>query len=799
MRFYISNKNAVRNNLTQKMNNPFNTVTWSLTHSVIGRFALNNFSVALVMAALVINAWGQPASANLAGKVVEDLTGNGISADDLPVASRALRLFRDNGDGVFNAVTDELVRSDTTRRDGSYAFRSLTPGTYFVQQELPARWVQTIPSALESDPIVTPAECGPAPAERNDTVLTAVATGLTAGSLGTYLARGEIGDNNYHELDVDLFAVQLTAGSLLRADLDAVAFGSLLDPILRIFDGAGRPVAADDDAIGGGADSHIDFYAPTNGMYYVGVSGWINVFYDPLIGGSGAFGQSLGEYTIEIQVDPQPRATPLRVTLAASEQRTDAHLVSSRFGSITGKMFLDINGSGQQDPGEPGMDNQPVALWYQGTIFGLMPTRSLDLNGDDVLDPVTEAGFYSFEGLLPDAYEVNNLFFFGLGLPGWTQVFPSLDQGDLSCIGEVSSGPSSDPGVTGLIPDLTVDLEHGLCDWFVIGNLLHFGQATPNIGLGPMDLVGGPDLGNGSQIVFQRIYQDTALTSYIDIEAGTFTSHPEHGHIHFDDYARYSLRQALPDTNGDGTLEVGAMVAGGQKTSFCLVDVEAYDLTLPNASPTASPYGCGTVQRISVGWMDVYEPYTPGQQIDITGVAPGQYWLEAVVDPDNHLRESNENNNVGRTLVSLGVGAPNARPGSHGVQVVSGKTAADRNFALFQLISLSGQVFEDRNRDGQQNNKEHGLEGWIVFLDQNGDGVLNNPEGNGLPTALAMEPWAITDNQGNYNFAQRGPGTYAVRLVPRAGWTQITANPAPVSARSGQNVSGLNFGLANGN
>jgi hypothetical protein len=118
-------------------------------------------------------------------------------------------------------------------------------------------------------------------------------------------------------------------------------------------------------------------------------------------------------------------------------------LASSRFGSITGKIFVDINGSGQQDPGEPGMDNQAVALWYQGTIFGLMPTRSLDLNGDDVLDPVTEAGFYSFEGLLPDAYEVNNLFFFGLGLPGWTQVFPSLNQGALSCIGEVSSGPST--------------------------------------------------------------------------------------------------------------------------------------------------------------------------------------------------------------------------------------------------------------------------------------------------------------------------------------------------------------------
>ena len=136
---------------------------------------------------------------------------------------------------------------------------------------------------------------------------------------------------------------------------------------------------------------------------------------------------------------------------------------------------------------------------------------------------------------------------------------------------------------------------------------------------------------------------------------------------------------------------------------------------------------------------------------------------------------------------------------SVGVQVVSGQTAGNRDFALFQLISISGQVFEDQNHDGKQNNKEHGLNGRIVFLDLNGDGVLNNPEGNGLPTALAKEPWAFTDNQGNFQFADRGPGSYAVRVVPQAGWTQTTINPAPIAARSGQNVSGINIGLASSN
>src|SRR6266705_6808259 len=138
------------------------------------------------------NARAQQATATISGKVLEDLTGNVISADDASISGRTIRLYRDNGDLLFNASTDTLVKTDTTRRDGTYAFRNLTAGTYFVQQDLPARWVQSVPRAVEPDPIVTPAQGGPAPTERNDTIATAVVTGLSPGTPGTYLARGEI-------------------------------------------------------------------------------------------------------------------------------------------------------------------------------------------------------------------------------------------------------------------------------------------------------------------------------------------------------------------------------------------------------------------------------------------------------------------------------------------------------------------------------------------------------------------------------------------------------------------------------
>jgi hypothetical protein len=707
-----------------------------------------------------------------------------------------VRLFRDNGDNVFNPASDTLVKNETTGRDGSYSFRNLAAGTYFVQQDLPLFWVQNVPQSAEQDEVITPAQCGQAPAERNDSIFTPVATGLSPATPGTYIACGVLGDNNFHAFDVDMFAVEVNAGGLLQVDLDAAAFGSPLDSILRIFDATGHPVALNDDEIGAGLDSHLEFYAPRAGAYYVSVSGVPRAGYDPLIEGSGVAPGSTGEYTIEIKVVPQPAANPMAVRLAQSEQRTDIDLASFRVGAITGQMFVDNNGNGLQDPGEPGFNGQSVFLDYQGTFSGSDRTRSIDLNGDGAIDPATESGWYSFESLRPGIYIAQTRFASGSGPAGWMQVAPSLDRAALPCIGEVSSGPASNPGVPGLLPDLTVDLIHGLCDRFIIANVLHFGQATPNIGLGPMELRAGEDLGNGTQVVNQRIYQDAALNSFIDVPAGTFTFHPEHGHIHFDDYAQFSLRQALPDSNGDGLPEVGAVVAGGLKTSFCLVDVAPYDLTLPNAAQQESGFGCGGVQRISVGWEDIYSPTTLGQQIDLSGLAPGQYWLEAIVDPDNHLLESNENNNVGRALINVGLGGPEDPVGAHGVLLTSGQTAAHRDFAIFQLISISGQVFEDLNANGQQNNKEHGLDGWVVFLDLNGDGVLNNPEGDGLTTALAKEPWAITDNQGNFQFSDLGPGTYAARLVPKSAWTQTTANPPPIAARSGQNVSGVKFGLA---
>ena len=70
--------------------------------------------------------------AAVSGLVFDDFSGNGYDSGE-EVASAALSLYRDNGDGVFQQSSDECS-STTTGVDGRYAFNRLTAGEYFVFQ-----------------------------------------------------------------------------------------------------------------------------------------------------------------------------------------------------------------------------------------------------------------------------------------------------------------------------------------------------------------------------------------------------------------------------------------------------------------------------------------------------------------------------------------------------------------------------------------------------------------------------------------------------------------------------------------
>ena len=127
--------------------------------------------------------------------------------------------------------------------------------------------------------------------------------------------------------------------------------------------------------------------------------------------------------------------------------------------------------------------------------------------------------------------------------------------------------------------------------------------------------------------------------------AGAFEYHPAHEHMHFNDFALYTLQ---PVNAPGGSLRTGA------KTTFCVMDTTIVNLGLPGAPRQAFYSRCGRdLQGMSVGWGDTYGAHLAGQEIDFTGNADGIYQLKIEADPKKVLVESNENDNLSCVLLSI--------------------------------------------------------------------------------------------------------------------------------------------------
>ncbi len=100
-------------------------------------------------------------------------------------------------------------------------------------------------------------------------------------------------------------------------------------------------------------------------------------------------------------------------------------------------------------------------------------------------------------------------------------------------------------------------------------------------------------------------------------------------------------------------------------------------------------------------------------------------------------------------------------------------------------ISISGDVWEDLDGNGNRSLDEPGLLGWTVYVDTNNDAALT-----------AGEPSAITDAVGNYSLTGLTHGNYNIRQVLQTGFTPTD----PVSGfyfqtlRNGDTISGIDFG-----
>lgn len=214
-------------------------------------------------------------------------------------------------------------------------------------------------------------------------------------------------------------------------------------------------------------------------------------------------------------------------------------------------------------------------------------------------------------------------------------------------------GAGSAAAQSDLLPDIIINpqnLYDNSIEFSGSQRQLRLSNGTANIGNGRLHLYGSTTYPDNTQDVVQRVYRSDG--TYWERVAGKFIYHPTHNHIHFENWCNYNLRTVLP---GDG---VGPIVASGGKTSFCILDLQVFDTSIPGYTPGGNYRSCGTTtQGLTPGWMDIYSKNLDGQYIDITGIADGQYWLESVVDPANAVLEADETNNVARIKVTIGAGS----------------------------------------------------------------------------------------------------------------------------------------------
>lgn len=183
--------------------------------------------------------------------------------------------------------------------------------------------------------------------------------------------------------------------------------------------------------------------------------------------------------------------------------------------------------------------------------------------------------------------------------------------------------------------------------------LLRFNGYVHNIGPGALDFRGSrstPDPqepASPPMNVFQRVYNSDGTYSEEPSSAQMiYVNADGHHHWHLQHIAYYSL------WNGDKSAEV----APAQKVGFCLEDSQRMEETGPEkavySDEAGAPFGsrefCRQYQPeatdvyegISEGWRDVYESNLAFQWVDLSNVAPGEYWLRAEADPEHFIQEA---------------------------------------------------------------------------------------------------------------------------------------------------------------
>ncbi len=667
----------------------------------------------------------------IAGKSLEDLTANGFSPDDLSLVGRTIKLFQDDGDGVFNSAVDMLTGSYTTIADGSYNFGPLSPATYFVQETQPDGWVRTAGPAFYSIAIPD----GSTNSAGND-----------FGSFKLATLNGQVfRDDNRNGLKdttepgLASRTVTLTkqpTAVLLEADFSDGEGATTLDG----FTASGLWHAT--TACEGGDSGHS-----TQGTAYFGFDG--NCSLDP-----GTQVGDLASPSITL-----PPSSPVKLTFnyrLEGEVGSTFDLASLQI-SVDGGSFATIatNADGSLSESKTwtsayldlyGYAGHSVAFRFHFDSVDATLNTGLGWQVDDVKvligtenfsTTTNSTGTFSFSNLALGEYELSST-----QPPGW------ISTGNVPISVSVSSSGQT----------LTHDLG-GFELGRMRGQVFQDSDANASQGLGENSWTGltislVDSIGN---------LHGTTETKDIDLDGnGTIDPVTESGRFEFDSMSsgQYTLTASVP-FGWSETLAPGTITIVGNSSG------EVIDYVRLGYGPTRGVRGW-LFEDVNGEGTDEFDTDLAlvGWTVFLDQNGDGTYnagELNTLSDEDGFYSFSNLAPGTYSVTVQILSGYVLTTPASYSFDLSAGGIQSGAIFGAFRLGEVAGLAFDDANGNGVQDPNDSGLQGKTLFLDSNTNGLFDTGE-----------PSSVSGTDGSYLIGGVGPGEKLIRLLPEAGWDQTT-------------------------